>query len=197
MPGNITSFDNIDIVRCFLLLDEYRSRLFIKKELEIGEGSIRGILNVLKSKKLIFSTRMGHMHTKKGKEIYDLIKKEIKFPLWFESKAFMNHFFPIYSGCKSLAGVLFRYNKTFKNIFIYRDFAIKAGAEGALILKYEDQNFSLPDYDYSKHLDMISKLIDVKKNCLVIIVVGKTKSMAERGIISVLINLSNIFNSII
>lgn len=196
MPGNITTFNDLDIIRCFLLLNKNRSRSFLKKELELGEGSIRGILDRLKDKNLIISTRKGHILSEKGNQIFSNINKRFKFPIDFKSKEFMVKYFPIYKGLVGCACFLYDYSKNIndqkiKHIYIYRDFAIKAGADGALMLWYENKKLSFIGSDYNGDIDTIKSIIELEKDCILIITVGKNKNLAQKGIVNILLHMTN------
>src|SRR3989338_10737 len=77
MVGNIPNFTKIDILRCFLRFSKNTGRQELARELEIGEGTMRTILKILKSKNLLDSTKKGHFLSKRGggalKQIYDSI----------------------------------------------------------------------------------------------------------------------------
>ena len=59
MVGNIPNFTKIDLLRCFVRLNKNIGRKELSKELGLGEGTVRTILNILKSKKLLDSTKKG------------------------------------------------------------------------------------------------------------------------------------------
>ena len=77
MVGNIPNFTKIDILRCFLRLNKNISRQELAIELELGEGTIRTILNILKSDKFLESTKKGHFLSKKGIEALEQINEII------------------------------------------------------------------------------------------------------------------------
>ncbi|MBI2656169.1 hypothetical protein HYX03_00330, partial [Candidatus Woesearchaeota archaeon] len=52
MVGNIQNFTKLDILRCFLRFNKNTGRQELSRKLELGEGTVRTILNTLKSKKL-------------------------------------------------------------------------------------------------------------------------------------------------
>jgi len=57
MVGNIPGYVKTDIIRAFLLMKENISRNKLVKKLELGEGTVRTILDILKHKNLICSTK--------------------------------------------------------------------------------------------------------------------------------------------
>ena len=75
MVGNIPNFTKIDALRCFLRFNKNIGRQDLAKDLELGEGTVRTILEILKAKKLLDSTKRGHFLSKKGAETDALMKK--------------------------------------------------------------------------------------------------------------------------
>ena len=73
MVGNIPNFNDVDILRCFLKIDKDISRIDLVKKLQLGEGTIRTILNILKNNNLITSTQKGHSFNEKGVKILNNI----------------------------------------------------------------------------------------------------------------------------
>ena len=53
MVGNIPNFTKMDILRCFLRFNKNIGRKDIARELELEEGTVRTILKILKSKRLL------------------------------------------------------------------------------------------------------------------------------------------------
>ena len=48
MVGNLSNFMRIDVLRCLLKIEKPISRLKLSEILELGEGTIRSILDILK-----------------------------------------------------------------------------------------------------------------------------------------------------
>ena len=69
MVGNISNFGKLDVLRAFLNINQKPiSRSQLTSQLKFGEGTVRSILGILKSKNLIESTREGHFLSKKGEK---------------------------------------------------------------------------------------------------------------------------------
>jgi hypothetical protein len=200
MPGNITTFNDLDIIRAFMLLDKQLSRSILMKNLKLGEGSIRGILTKLKEKGLIVSTKTGHTYSEKGKAINKKIIKHLFYPIKIENKLnkqILGNFFPIYPNEKIVSCQLFNIDMDIKHIFIYRDFAIKAGCDGALILKVVGGKFILPGFeDLNENILNIKNNFDLTNDSLIIISLGENEKICERGIINVVDKISNIFKDV-
>src|SRR3989344_1154647 len=80
MVGNIPNFTKIDILRCFLRFNKNIGRQELAKDLELGEGTARTILEILKSNNLLDSTKKGHFLSRKGSETLNGIYRIISAP---------------------------------------------------------------------------------------------------------------------
>ena len=78
MVGNLSNFTKIDILRCLLKIGKPLSRLELSKILDLGEGTTRAILDVLKKNKLLDSNKQGHYLSAKGDAIVNKIKSNIQ-----------------------------------------------------------------------------------------------------------------------
>jgi len=180
MVGNIANFMKIDLLRCLLRIEKPVSRSFLSKSLELGEGTIRSILDILKSKGYLESNNAGHYLSEKGnitvKKIRDSINiKQINKILMFPSK-------------KIIAIKIKNPAKTV-NVVALRDEAVKNGAEGALILKF-DKKLRFYDSDYKENLSGIENKLKVNKNDLVIVAYADSYKLAEYGAISAAISIN-------
>jgi len=77
MVGNLANFTKMDLLRCLLRIEKPVSRSFLSKSLELGEGTIRSILDILKEKGYLQSNNTGHYLSEKGKTIVKKIKDRI------------------------------------------------------------------------------------------------------------------------
>lgn len=126
MVGNRANYEKEDVIRTFLLVNN-SSRHELMDKLELGEGTVRSILDELKDKGLIESSQQGHVKTDKGKKLLDE---------WnFEIKEVETNF---YEGTQ----VCICFNSDELNILELRDEAIRKGAKAALILKKENDTIS-------------------------------------------------------
>lgn len=146
MAGNRSNFNDFDVLRCFFLTNDKIGRADLAKKLELGEGTVKNILEILKKKKLIVSTNKGHVLSKKGEKALDDIHKIITLPQRFVSKN-------IYPDYKKAEIVVKKYSKDKKSYFL-RDAAVKEGAEGAMIFDYDN---TLKLKDYKKDFPDLSK----------------------------------------
>ncbi|MDD5086146.1 MAG: DUF4443 domain-containing protein [Candidatus Nanoarchaeia archaeon] len=196
MPGNKPNYSRIDVLRTLLLINKNTSRIELVKKLNLGEGTIRTILDSIKNKKLIVSTNKGHSLTKKG---IDLIKKiesiiEIK-------NIKLNEIYPDMD--KSV--VLIKTKQEEEINFQQRDIAVRHGANGAIISEFNGKLvIPCPNMDFKKtytedYKKITSSFKFIKGNVLLICFAYR-KSDAEKGALAISLNLSkeldNIFNKI-
>ncbi len=183
MVGNTPNYTKLDVLRCFLQLDAKVSRQQLAKRLELGEGTIRSILDILKAKGLIVANNQGHVLGSKGIEVIKGLKqlmdiREVNLKL--------------YPKLKIVAIAL----KTTTKITIgHRDLAVKAGAEGAIITYIKDGK--LEQYDKSLHQDfeMLEKQIALHNGVLIIAFSTMLRSSENAGL-SVALDMSKELGSI-
>jgi len=128
VPPNYTVNDEL---RClyFIPAEGEISRASLTELLELGEGSVRSILDDLKNKRLIESTQNGHSLTERGKGVIGLFTKHTSAPdslvlsLYAEKK-----------GCALVVQKKF----AAEDILHLRDHAIKRGADAAIIIGKDD-----------------------------------------------------------
>jgi len=194
MVSNITHYVKTDIIRAFLLIKENVSRNELVSKLALGEGSVRTILDVLKDKNLIYSTKKGHSLTEKGILVFKKIEKSISV-----KKLILGAFYP------GLEKAIVLLNKTDNNIkisFEQRDIAVRQGAEGAVILKF-DKELYIPNADinfkenYKKAYDEILKRFDFKKGNILIVCFAKSLRNAENGALEIALSMSKELNNLI
>jgi len=187
MVSNIPNYVKTDIIRAFLLMKENISRNELVSKLALGEGSVRTILDVLKDKNLVYSTKKGHSLTEKGNLFLKKIEKSI-----ILKKLILEDFYP------ELEKAVVLLNKADKNIkisFEQRDIAVKQGADGAVILKFDNKLY-IPDADinfkesYKKAYNEILKCFDFKKGNILILCFAESSRNAENGALEIAVNLS-------
>jgi predicted transcriptional regulator len=186
MVGNLSNFTKIDILRCLLKIDKPLSRSQLSKILDLGEGTIRAILDILKKNELLESNKQGHYLGDKGNNIVKKIKDNISI-----KEITLNSLFP---DKKKIALHIKNPEKIGKS-YVLRDEAVKNGADGALILKF-DKKLVLYDLDYKENLSDIEKKFDLAKNDLVIVAYADSYKLAEHGVLAAAICLNTDLKSI-
>ena len=194
MVGNIHNYVKTDVIRAFLLIKGNISRNELVSKLALGEGTVRTILDILKDKDLICSTKQGHSLTEKGNLFLKKTEKSIAI-----KKLILEDFYP------GLEKAIVLSNKTDKNIkisFEQRDIAVKQGADGAVILKF-DKELYIPNADinfkesYKKAYDEILKCFDFKKGNILIICFADSLRNAENGALEIALSMSKELNNLI
>ncbi|MBS3105150.1 DUF4443 domain-containing protein [Candidatus Woesearchaeota archaeon] len=182
MVGNIPNFTKIDILRCFLRFQKNTGRQEIAKDLELGEGTVRTVLEILKSKKLLDSTKKGHFLSKRGEEILNQIYEILSTP----RNVAMRHLYPDFKKI----GVIVRNASNLKELYKLRDIAVKNGADGALILKFENRLYA-PESDYEQDYKELEKSFDFRNGDVLIVAFANDKRNAENGALAIAVELSN------
>lgn len=190
MVGNISNFTRYDLLRCFLAVEKNISRNELVKQLSLGEGTIRTILDILKKKNLITSTRQGHSLTEKGTKIRKRIANLITL-----SKKIDISLYPKY---KKIGIIVKRMN--FVDITIEkRDVAVKNGAEGCLIFSYSNNKLNLLIFNINHDFSELKKYFELQNNDTLIITFSDSYKWAEISALAVAIalnkELQRIFNS--
>lgn len=182
MVGNTSNFSRIDILRCFLRLTKETGRQELAKELELGEGTIRTILNALKSKKLLHSTKKGHFLSSKGGRILNEMLKNIGMVKETRLKS-------VYPNAKKVA-VLIRKVPSLKQLHKLRDIAVKNGADGALILKFNGKLYA-QESGYEMDFKELEKLFHLNNDDALIVAFSLNRKSAENGALAIAIELKD------
>ncbi|MBS3101473.1 hypothetical protein J4204_05035 [Candidatus Woesearchaeota archaeon] len=181
MVGNIPNFTKIDILRCFLKFSKNTGRQELARELELGEGTVRTILKSLKSKKLLEQTKKGHFLSRKGADALQHIYGCISAP-----KSIAMH--KIYPDSKKV-GVMIRNAPNLEELYRLRDIAVKNGADGAIILKFEGRLYA-PEYEYEQDYKELERNFDLKNGDVLVISFSHEKRSAENGALAIAVDLN-------
>ena len=180
MVGNLSNFTKIDTLRCLLKIENPVSRIELSKILGLGEGTIRSILNILKKNNLLESNNKGHYLSEKGRNIVKKIKDNINL-----KEITLNDPYP---NKKKIALHLKSPDKLIKS-YILRDDAMKNGADGALVFKF-DKKLELYGSDYERDFSRIEDMFDLGKDDLVIVAYADSYRLAEHGALAAAIELN-------
>ena len=186
MVGNLSNFTKIDILRCLLRIEKPVSRSQLSKILDLGEGTIRAILGILKKNKLLESDERGHYLSAEG----NAIAKKINNALSMKKVDLIN----IFPNKKKMAVHIKNPGKISKS-YVLRDEAVKTGADGALILNY-DKKLRLCDLDYKQDFSGIEDKFDLARNDLVIVTYADSYKLAEHGALAVATELNSSLSNI-
>lgn len=188
MVGNIPNFTKIDILRCFLKFNKNIGRQELAKEIGLGEGTVRTILDILKSKKLLDSNKKGHFLSKNGKEMLAQINEFVKAAKTIASKS-------LYPDLKKV-GVQLKSTSSLKEIYKLRDIAVKHGADGALILEFDNKLYA-PESNYELDYKELERLFDFEKDDVLIIAFSNEKIKAENGAFAIAVELNSLLKKFI
>lgn len=195
MVGNKPNYNPIDILRTFLTINENSGRNDLSRKLNLGEGTLRTILDILKKKNILSSTRKGHSLTKKGKNYLKQTLQNISLPNSIKLK----NPYPSYKK----VGILVKKVSPKKTIsFLERDIAVKNGADAALIFRYKNK-LTLPStkIDFKKdYKDSYNKLIilfNPKNNDILILTFSNSYNKAENAALMVALSLNEKLKDIV
>ncbi|MBI2655760.1 DUF4443 domain-containing protein [Candidatus Woesearchaeota archaeon] len=181
MVGNTPNYNSIDILRCFLRLGGNIGREKLAKELELGEGTIRTILDILKSKNFISSTKKGHFLSSRGSHEFDKIIHSISMPDAFTEKA-------LYPEYKKI-GVHVKNAPPLKHTYKLRDIAVKNGAEGAIILKFDGRLYA-PEAGVRQNFGKLEEQFDFSSGDVLVVGFSNDKRGAENGALAAAVEIS-------
>ncbi|MBI2124584.1 DUF4443 domain-containing protein [Candidatus Pacearchaeota archaeon] len=182
MVGNIPNYTKIDVMRCFFRLNKKISRQELARELEMGEGTIRTILDLLKSRKLLASSKRGHLLSKKGMYALDEILRSISMPTPITTKR-------LYPQYKKI-GVIVKNAPAFRKAYKLRDIAVKNDADGAVILKFQNRLYA-PQAGAGQDFEELEKQFEFENGDALVIGFSDNKRNAENGALAIAIELSN------
>ena len=131
---------------------------------------------MLKSRKLLDSTKKGHFLSRKGDEALKHIFESISMP---KNVAMQN----LYPEFKKIA-VLVKNAQDLKDLYKLRDIAVKNGADGALILKYENKLYA-PESNFEQDYKELEEYFELKNNDVLIVAFSSNKRKAENGALAV------------
>lgn len=180
MVGNIPNFNDIDIVRCFLNIDKNISRAELVDRLQLGEGTIRTILDILKNNNLINSTQKGHSLSEEGSKVLNSVKKDVELLEKIEYGEYKN---------LESQGIIIKNAQRLEKTTLLRDKAIKNGADSALILVF-DNRLTMPDFESKEDFSGLEKYYNFNKGDILIATFAGSKKTAEQSALSVAVELN-------
>jgi len=181
-PGPFPSFSILHLIKALELMAKKGpiGRGKLSKELRIGEGATRTLINRLKDAKIIVATKPGCSLTNKGEEIWKKLQSIFPQKVKLEKSELSLAPYEIamlVRDCGHKVGSGMR----------QRDAAVMAGAEGATTLVFRGQKLILPTVsedvaqDFPIAFNQISGLLELKENDAVVVSSAETLEKAEYG----------------
>jgi len=172
--GPLPRFAEVHVRRALEFIAEHKAigRKQLAKKLGVGEGSMRTILNQLKKKGLITSSRGGHTLTAKG-------RRALGKPLEFAQIDAGD----LTVGEVDVAIVIRGAAAKVKRGIEQRDEAIKAGADGATVLVFKAGKLQFPNgfRGVDKKFEKSIKTFGLRNGDILIIGTGRDATKAEAG----------------
>ncbi len=183
--GASASFSDVHLVRALFALREKTGRKKLVKTLGVGEGSVRTILKKLREKELIKSEKSGQSLSPMGVKQVETILKKFGEP--FEVSLDM-------LGGKQFAITI--HNGRDVSVLSERDIAVKAGAEGAVIMVHKGGGFQPADKsfrisDFPKTEGKLRK-IKAKEGDILALAFAKNYNDAENGAVAIALEISGL-----
>jgi len=182
----LRKFDRYDVLRVFFSIGKEGkvARQKLSKLTKIGEGSIRNILRILSSRKLVIITQKGAELSSKGKDVFNRAAKLFTLPKKIKHDVFKD-------GFDTYASVVKKYEREkIKELYKARDFAIRKGCNSAMVLVCNRSGSIKIPYVRKWNFNMLHDELDVSFNQLIVLASSKTRKTTERGILSILEYLS-------
>jgi Mn-dependent DtxR family transcriptional regulator len=185
MVGNPLNYTKYDVIRAFLAVfrDQNLSRSTLSKDLDIGEGSMRTILDSLKLKGLIISDQMGHKLTKKGEGLAKGINSVMEMRNSLAIDFYNEHKF------KNTALQLKCNGKKIGFNLLHRDLAIKNGAESCLMFAYKNRSLELPFLEIDNDFEAVAGSFGFEEGDVLIVTFANSQRWAEISALAVAENL--------
>ena len=176
-------FNELHLIIALKIISDNKTvgRKRLMKELELGEGSTKTILEKLKKEKLITSSPQGHKITKKGKSY---ISENLPTGKEISSRDL--------TLSKNNYAILIKETQAeIKSGIEQRDEAIKAGADCAVTMVYDGEKLRFPK-DFEHKLEHTEALEEIKaklrpeKGDIIVIGGGNNKINAIKGALATL-----------
>ncbi len=178
--GPAPRFMQPDIMRALWRLERRTGRARLAASLQLGEGSMRTILNRLSSLGLIDSAPMGHKLTKQGFAYLRRTKQKAPSiqPISPSKLTF------------SQPALSMRVRRIARKInpLQLRDEAVRAGANGSVILRFEGGRLIIPPFHAPTHREYARELAAIQASCglvegdVLLIAYGGSEASLERAL---------------
>lgn len=184
--GPIHRFTDYHVYKTLQILanNDLKGRRQLAREIGIGEGSMRTIIDQLRERKLVVVKKNGIKITAKGIDLLKNIPIELKSVEPTE----------ISMGQYGIAVKIKGKSEQIRTGIEQRDAALKAGADGATTIVYKNGRLIIPsDYDLDSGKPDVAKLIrslfDLDEGDVIIVGRSSDPKLAERGALAAAFDL--------
>ena len=182
MVGNVPNYVPLDVVRCFIRLENSKSRKNLSEDLGLGEGTVKALLNILKEQGVTLSTKEGHVLNEKGEKLLSELKGLVTPPM---QVAYTDFYSELYNSAMQLKRGFHLRERTKERIDTVniRDIAVRNGADAAFIIFYKNGKLKMSEND-TYTFSQLQKQFKLKEGDVVVISFAKTKRLAELGVLA-------------
>lgn len=152
------------------------SRETLAERLELGEGTMRSVLDTLKRKRFIASTRRGHTLTGSGEQWFRAVVERLTPP-----KTVTVSLYPKFIRVASVIHPPHAREVGAEE----RDLAVKEGAEGAVLLIQQRGKLELPGFHYPASFANVQRQLMTADGDLAIISFAEDRRRAENAILRI------------
>jgi hypothetical protein len=187
-PGRPPAYSEAHVLRALGLIGAGKGigRQQLSKELRLGEGTVRTLVNRMRGRGLLYTSRGGMTLTPEGQKLLTAFG-EIFFAAEFPDTQ-------LTVGSSNYAVLVKGAGRKIRRGVEERDAAIIAGAEGATTLVYDGERLQMPGMEMeidSSTVDHIHKSLRPSKGDVIIIGSANDPFEAEMGAISAALKLLN------
>lgn len=193
-PGPSPSFSAVHVIKALELIAERPiGRNKLSKELVLGEGATRTLIERLKNHGLIIVDRAGCIFSEKGEKLWDTLHAALPRKAVLEKSGLTLATFNVailVKGCSSKV----------KFGMEQRDAALMIGAKGATTLIFKDGKLTVPPdqrdvaEDFPKIYGKLAASLEPEENDAIVIGSADTLEKAEYGALAAALSLLNNHN---
>ncbi|MBI3036551.1 hypothetical protein HYY73_02245 [Candidatus Woesearchaeota archaeon] len=190
MVGNMPNYRPLDVLRCLIRLERSTGRKSLSEDLDLGEGTVKALLGILKKRGIISSTKEGHALDKNGRRLLVDMRKLLTLP---EHVSYTDFYSELNNSAVQLKEGFKLHEKTRETIDVVnvRDVAVRIGADAAFVLFYRRGRLKMAETD-TYVFTQIQRQFKLKEGDVVLVSFAKTRRLAELGVFAQAV-LSNFF----
>lgn len=175
-PGQTPDFTKTHVLLAILTIGEEKiGRKLLSKKLNLGEGTVRNLINRMQDEELIATTRHGTSLTEKGENVLEIITSYISGLPINDTELTVSEY--------NYAVIIRERAQKVRLGIEQRDQALISGAKGATTIKFKEGEFILPGVNTELVESVKDKLNKLKpeNNDVIIIGTGESPFSAKMG----------------